>query len=85
MSEEWTLADEAAASLLSQKALTNALFTTLKEKGLLSAEDIDAIFHDAASALERAEKDNPTFIPRARAILDRTSRNLAAGPSGDRS
>lgn len=81
MSEiDWSLADEAAASLLANGALTQALLTTLQERGLLSKADIDVVFHDAATALETAEAGRSALIGRARQILERKSRNLASKP-----
>ena len=79
--EDWTAADEVGASLISQQALFHALCTTLEERGLLSPEDIDTIYHDATTTLEAAEKVEPTrVLRRARAILERTSKNRARRP-----
>lgn len=78
--ENWTLADEAAASLVSNSALMGALFTMLQERGVLSAEDVNALFDEAAITLEKSEASGGPFTRRARQILDRTARNLARGP-----
>lgn len=78
---EWDAADEVGASLISHQALFHALCTTLEERGLLSPEDVNTIYHDAATALEAAEKVELTpVLRRARAILERTSKNRARPP-----
>lgn len=73
---EWTTADQIGADLIAHKVLFHALTTTLLERGLLTLEDIDKIFDDAASGLEKADLAEPSPILReARASLERTSRN----------
>lgn len=73
---EWTTADQIGADLIAHKALFHALTTTLIERGLITPEDLDRIFDDAASALESVDAANPNPIIRhARASLERTSRH----------
>lgn len=73
---EWTTADQIGADLIAHKALFHALTTTMLERGLISPEDLDRVYDDAASALESVDAADPNRIIReARASLERTSRN----------
>lgn len=74
--EEWSTADEVGASLIAYQTLFHALTTTMLERGLLTLEDIDTIYDDAATGLETAERAEPgRLLRRSREILERTSRN----------
>lgn len=72
---------EIGASQLARGALLIALMTKLQEKNLLSTADVDAIFDDAMSSLERA-KPHTALLHRARRVLERTARNLVRPPAG---
>lgn len=78
--ENWTTPDEVGASLIAYQTLFNSLCTTMLERGLLSLEDIDKVYDDAATGLENAELASPgPVLRRSRAILERTSRNRLLG------
>lgn len=78
--EDWTTADEVGASLIAYQTLFNSLCTTMLERGLLTLEDIDKVYDDAATGLENAELASPgPLLRRSRAILERTSRNRLIG------
>jgi hypothetical protein len=80
--EDWTATDEVGASLIAYQTLFHSLCTTMLERGLLSLEDVDQIYHDAASGLEDAERASPgPLMRRSRAILERVSSNRARTPS----
>lgn len=77
---EWTATDEVGASLIVYQTLFNSLCTTMLERGLLTVEDLDQIYHDAATGLEDAEQASPgPLMRRSRAILERTSKNRLLG------
>jgi len=82
--EDWSLAEEVAASLLAHQALVHRLFTTLEQKGVITAEEVDDMYFSAMNTLEVAEKDGDKDLTRrARQVLETTSRNRARKPAAD--
>lgn len=82
--DEQTELAETSAIAISHTAVLAALVKLLQEKNLLSAEDVNDLYHHAMTSLEVAEPTNPTLLRRARLELDRTARNLADGPKRPR-
>lgn len=78
--DERTEVRETAAIAISHTAVLAALFKLLQERNLLSADDINAMYHHAMTSLEIAEPTNPPVLRLARRELDKTARNLSAGP-----
>ena len=78
--DERTELQEACAICVAQTAVIAALMKLLQEKALLTADDVNDIYHHAMSSLEAAEPRSPEVIRRARKTLDRTARNLTTGP-----
>ena len=75
--------NEIGAIAISHTAVLSALFGMLRQRGVLSGDDVNQIFDTAQRGLEIAERESPDVIGRARRVLDQTSRNLASDPTKD--